>query len=390
MRISDLIAGGVWRLLLSRFAFAECACAMSCNCWSRDTVCSLKNLALNGATGLVRTSAEDGRVTVVLIVAHPDLFKAYPRGVKVKVSNCKELEQGEKAKINPMMICEALMKHDKAMETHPDPEVARAHQIMNAQAKDSSLFKATLAARKSHPNFQAMLAKMGPEERARYEKNVERVLSSTPDDLQALMDQIQSPSNGCVPPAAASSSTLPTGQRAVAVGLSSQWLNGATCCVTSAADAVSGRYRVRVLAPPDAVRRSKGAALLKPENLQCVAWSRPRVDQSAQWLDEHGWVCSKAIDYGATCPKSHDLVPIDGGSMQSGMCSACDESEAADVWPCCGGCSYRVCGACRAMFLQKRDLTFSPHDDANDCSTDFPMLVSYIHGRQYLRASAVS
>jgi hypothetical protein len=41
------------------------------------------------------------------------------------------------------------------------------------------------------------------------------------------------------------------------------------------------------------------------------------------------------------------------------------------------------------MFLQKRDLTFSPHDDANDCSTDFPMLVSYIHGRQYLRASAV-
>jgi hypothetical protein len=365
-----------------------CTCAMSC--WSRDIACSLKNLALNGATGSVRTSAEDGRVTVVLIVAHPDLLKAYPRGVKVKVSNCKELDQSEKADVNPKMIFEALMKHDKAMETHPDPAVAHAHQVMNAQAKDPSLFKATLAARRSNPNVQAMLAKLGSqEERDRFEKIVEMALSSTPDDLQALMDRIHLPSNGCVQLAAASSSNLQTGQRAVALGLSSQWLNGATCCVARTPDAVSGRCLVRVLAPPDAVKRSKGAVLLKPENLQPVAWSRPRIDQSAQWLDEHGWVCSKAIDYGATCPKSHDLVPMDGFSQQSGLCSACGESEVADVWSCCGGCSYRVCGACRALFLQQRGLTSSPHDDANDRSTDFPMLVSDARGCQYWCVAAV-
>ncbi len=69
------------------------------SCGSRNSVCSLKNLALNGATGMVRTSAEDGRVTVILIVAHPDLFKAYPRGVKVKAFNCEELEQSKKLKL---------------------------------------------------------------------------------------------------------------------------------------------------------------------------------------------------------------------------------------------------------------------------------------------------
>jgi hypothetical protein len=328
---------------------------------------------------MVRTSAEDGRVTVGLVVAHPDLFKAYPMGVKVKAKiNCIELSASEKAKIDPMMIVQAYTKYDQAMQNHPDEATAEAHRLMSKRAIDPSQFKATLEARRSHPNFQGMVAKMTKEERDRYEKFNEFVASASPDDLQALlgkMGMLPSPTNGSGEPATAAASSLQTGQRVLTVGLSSQWLNGATCSVVSSLDASTGRYLVRVHAPPAAVKRSKGAALLKPQNLECIEWSRPRVDPSAQWLDEYGWVCSKSIDYGAQCPKSHDLVPMEECSARSGVCSVCDESDASNVWSCCGGCCYSVCAPCRTLLLQQRDIKLRPLDDAADHSNGFPMLV---------------
>jgi hypothetical protein len=327
---------------------------------------------------MVRTSAEDGRVTVILVIAHVDLFKAYPRGVKVKICNCKQLTPSEKAKINQMMIVEASLKYDEAMENHPDPTVAEAHRIMNKRAKDPAHFIASLEARKSHPNFQAMVEQMGTEEeRERFNKFV---ASAGSGDLQGMMSKLKWPAKKCDEPAVAS--TLQTGQRVVAVGLASQWLNGATCSVTSRLDPSTGRCIVRVHAPPDAVRRSKGFASLKPHNLESVAFSRPRVDPSSQWLDEYGWVCSKSIDYGVQCPKSHDLVAHDSCSAKSGVCSVCDDADAPDVWSCCGGCCYCVCAPCRKLFLQQRDTTLRHADVGADCSSDFPMLVCEHSGHQ--------
>lgn len=349
------------------------------SCASCDSAGSLKNFALNGAIGMVTTSAEDGRVTVVLVVAHPDLFKAYPRGVKVKVSSCKELSPREKATVNPMMIVKAYAKYEQAMENHPDPATAEAHRFMNKHRRDPARFKATIEARKSHPNFQGMLAKKTKEERDHFEVFTEFVASAAPGDLQALLD-ISKPSNACVEPPNVAASSLQTGQRVVTVGLASQWLNGATCSVASSLDATTGRHLVRVHAPPDAVRRSKGVVSLKPENLEYTAWSRPRVDPSVQWLDEYGWVCSKSIDYGAECPKSHDLIPMEGCSARRGVCSVCDESDAQDAWSCCGGCCYSVCAPCRTLFLQQRGMKLRPVDDATDHSNDFPMLVCGQHG----------
>jgi hypothetical protein len=360
------------------------------SCASRDPTCSLKNFALNGAIGMVTTSAEDGRVTVILVVAHSDLFKAHPRGVKVKVSNCKELSPSEKAAIDPMTIVQAYVKYEQAMENHPDPARAEAHRRMNKQRRDNpAKFKATLEARKSHPNFQAMLAKKTKEERDRLEEFHDFLASAVPGDLQALWD-MAIPRNACVEAPNAAASSLQIGQRVVTVGLSSQWLNGATCSVASSLDTTTGRHLVRVHAPPEVVRRSKGAVRLKPENLETTAWTRPRVDPTAQWLDEYGWVCSKSIDYGVQCPKSHDLSPMEGCSARSGMCSVCDESDAQDIWSCCGGCCYSVCAPCRTLFQKQRGTNLRPLEDATDHSNDFPMLVCGQYGHYTCGISLLS
>ncbi len=243
---------------------------------------------------------------------------------------------------------------------------AAAHRFMQGNMKDPAFAKALRSARKSHPNNRAMVANLGLSESAyaEMEQKVEQMMSEG-----ALDDLLH--------PKAADASALVWGQRVVTVGLSSDWLNGATCSVTKTLDSSSGRYLVRVHAPPEAVRKCGGSALLKRENLECQALSKPRVDPASQWLDEFGWVCSKSINYGQQCPKSHDVVCKDASRSDGCVCSVCDESEAPDVWSCCGGCSYSVCIGCRNVLLQQdAGRAIPPSLSCSTNSHEFPVLVS--------------
>jgi hypothetical protein len=84
-------------IIVSRIIFKECAC-------------SLSNKALLGAIGMVMTSAEDSRVTVALIIAHEDMFTAYPVGVKVKVISCRALSLEEVSVIPPAKMLEGVSR----------------------------------------------------------------------------------------------------------------------------------------------------------------------------------------------------------------------------------------------------------------------------------------
>jgi hypothetical protein len=242
---------------------------------------------------------------------------------------------------------------------------AQVYRIMEEQMRDPVFAKSLRSARKSHPNFLAMVANLG-------------LSDSDVAQWERIMDEDFSENARAAALSAkdAAIATLEWGQRVVAVGLSTEWLNGATCSVASAYDSASGRYILRVHDPPETVRKCGGVARLKRENLECQTWSRPRVDAASHWVDEFGWVCCKSIKYGQQCPRSHDVVCKDATRPESGVCSVCDEHEASDVWSCCGGCGYNVCVRCRAelMHHHANDLVPPPATTANE--RDFPMLVS--------------
>ena len=104
----------------------------------------------------------------------------------------------------------------------------------------------------------------------------------------------------------------------------------------------------------------------------------PSINFATEWLDEHGNVCLKAVDYASQCPKGHALVAFaDGGgdaSAQRVMCRVCHvitEREHASQWRACsvtGCCSgYAVCERC-ASALQQPPAAAAGGDD-------FPLLV---------------
>jgi len=77
----------------------------------------------------------------------------------------------------------------------------------------------------------------------------------------------------------------------------------------------------------------------------------------AEWLDEDGRKCPKAVDYTAQCPKGHALVPLAGGGCGAPeprlVCRVCHvfaECERASQWLVCSvtGCcaGYAVCNCC--------------------------------------------
>ncbi len=229
--------------------------------------------------------------------------------------------------------------------------------------RDPAFAQALRNARKSHPNYLAMVARLGLSESeiADWERRMDADIAQRP---AALTDNH------------ADVVTLPWGQRVVTVGLSTEWLNGATCSIASTYDAGSCRYTLRVHHPPEAVRKCSGTARLKRENLVCQTWSRPKVDPATNWVDEFGWVRSKAVKYGQQCPRSHDLVCQGATGPQMGKCSVCDEAEAPDVWSCCGGCGYSVCIECRDLLMQQQASDKIPLSAANVNAHEFPMLVS--------------
>ncbi len=229
--------------------------------------------------------------------------------------------------------------------------------------RDPVFAKAARNARKSHPNYIAMVARLG-------------LTDDMIAEWERRMDEEIVQRAAAVANDGADVTTLPWGQRVVTVGLSTEWLNGATCSVASAYDAGSGRYALRVHDPPEAVRKCGGVARLKRENLVCQTFIKPRVDPAASWVDEFGWVCSKAVKLGQQCPRSHDVVCRDAAAPQIGACSVCDEAEARDVWSCCGGCGYSVCGECRHVLKQQQASDAAPLSAANVNAHEFPMLVT--------------
>ena len=83
----------------------------------------------------------------------------------------------------------------------------------------------------------------------------------------------------------------------------------------------------------------------------------PAIDFAAEWLDEDGRVCPKAVDYTTQCPKGHALVPFaDGGCdaqvrrLVCRLCHAFAECENASQWLICSGtgccAGYAVCDCC--------------------------------------------
>jgi hypothetical protein len=229
--------------------------------------------------------------------------------------------------------------------------------------RDPVFAKAVRNARKSHPNFIAMVARRGLTDGmiAEWERRMDEEIAQR---VQAVDDD------------RGDAATLPLGQRVVTVGLSTEWLNGATCSVASVCDAGSGRYTLRVHDPPEAVRKCGGAARLKRENLVSQTFIKPRVDPARNWVDEFGWVCSKAVKHGEQCPRSHDVVCQHAAAPQIGACSVCDEAEARDVWSCYGGCGYNVCGECRHVLKQQQSSDAVPLSAANVNAHEFPMLVT--------------
>jgi hypothetical protein len=102
-----------------------------------------------------------------------------------------------------------------------------------------------------------------------------------------------------------------------------------------------------------------------------VASPPPNVNFATEWLDEHGCVCPKAVDYATQCPKGHALAPFADGGVSSHrlmcrICHAFTEREHALQWlvcsvtECCGG--YAVCGGC-AVALQQAPAAVVDRDD---------------------------
>jgi hypothetical protein len=89
-----------------------------------------------------------------------------------------------------------------------------------------------------------------------------------------------------------------------------------------------------------------------------LAQQPPAINFTEEWLDEHGRVCPKNVDYMTQCPKGHALAPVDcSGLSEAGevdiMCRVCHTSApveracdwlACSIARCCSG--YAVCAAC--------------------------------------------
>ncbi len=89
----------------------------------------------------------------------------------------------------------------------------------------------------------------------------------------------------------------------------------------------------------------------------------PSINFATEWLDEHGRVCAKAVDYATQCPKGHALAHFAQGGghapAQRLMCRVChafEERERASQWlvcsvtECCAG--YAVCNCCASAVQQ--------------------------------------
>jgi hypothetical protein len=282
------------------------------------------------------SSAENGRVTVSLVIAPDAMIAAYPVGLKVKVSCCEVL----------------------TFDTMNDP----------------AFMEALGHARKSHPIYKARMSFLAQSMNGISASDLEQKM-----DEDILKDLFSANST-----AKSSAPQLSWGQRVVTIGLSTDWLNGATCSVASALDLASGRYTLRVLAPPESVKKCNGMVRVKHENLKCQTWSRPHVDPATQWIDEFGWICNKNVNYSQHCPRSHDMVAACDLAV-SGECSVCDESDAHGIWTCCGGCGFKVCFSCRTSLSQQHEKNpLVPASVANAGSVlgtspdDFPMLVGCV------------
>ena len=89
----------------------------------------------------------------------------------------------------------------------------------------------------------------------------------------------------------------------------------------------------------------------------------PAINFATEWLDEHGNVCPKAVDYASQCPKGHGLVALTdaggGASAHRVMCRVCHsftERDHAPQWLTCSvtGCcaGYAVCDCCVSALQQ--------------------------------------
>jgi hypothetical protein len=115
-------------------------------------------------------------------------------------------------------------------------------------------------------------------------------------------------------------------------------------------------------------------AQISSHPLAPVASPPPNLNFATEWLDEHGRVCPKAVDYATQCPKGHDLLPFAGGGggapAQRLLCRVCHayaEHECASQWVVCSvaGCcaGYAVCDCCVSALQQAPDAA-SGGDDA--------------------------
>jgi predicted RNA-binding Zn-ribbon protein involved in translation (DUF1610 family) len=167
---------------------------------------------------------------------------------------------------------------------------------------------------------------------------------------------------------------MSSGQSVTINGLiNSSWLN---CSEGEIAlfDADKGRYRVRVLAPRDAVQRCNGMALVRPENLFAKGAVSEALEYGSEWRDEYGVVFKKNTEFGRLCPRSHVLVVLD---RSSALCSVCGETTVGAMWNCQERCNYYVCDTCHLLLEERRLHPLRPPQDAVQ-STDgtFPMKVS--------------
>ena len=128
-------------------------------------------------------------------------------------------------------------------------------------------------------------------------------------------------------------------------------LNGLKGVVCEHVNDGSGTVKVRTDA--DATKPSLNVTIPR-QSLKVI----PKHNLSTEWLDEHGVVCPKNVDFGRQCPKGHALAASGCGcSSEQLLCRichcysrVCDEAcrwlVCSLVEGCCGG--YAVCDKCSA------------------------------------------
>jgi hypothetical protein len=105
----------------------------------------------------------------------------------------------------------------------------------------------------------------------------------------------------------------------------------------------------------------------------------PSINFATDWLDEHGDVCPKNVDYATQCPKGHALAPFvcsggpqaqqpsDADDVICRVCHGSTQRQHACDWlvcsvaACCGG--YAVCVACVTALGSARGAAAARPDD---------------------------